>query len=364
MRQILQDSSEALTSLVINIKGNEEVLLQPGFKFKNLESIEINDYDEDGIKYYDEDFYDTKVTVVEAMLVKHASSLKNLTVKDLEKSITVPALPKLDSLSLVIVSEESGRNLLDETRDTITSLNIDRLILNVDSTTPITDADSTNEAFYEIQNLTHLKIESLDYKFILFNAEHLMSLTVNKSHDYPHGEFFQEINNVEWPHFPILRELAIVNTSDLMPILRNSNETIELLVLFCAYGDDEIGDWTMPNLTDLYVFYGSGVIMNKIFSANYKSLENLFLINSQIHTFDDGFRMERMKLVVLKSDPDFGLFKYSDHDRDVMAVMCPNADVVLFNDENEGEIKKKIKDRSKTRNYLIDITKSMEDEDW
>ena len=121
----------------------------------------------------------------------------------------------------------------------------------------------------------------------------------------------------------------------------------------------------MPKLTDLYVIQGEH--FEEFLHSNHKSLECLFLINSEISHFNYGhgyIRMEKMKLVVLKSGNDSRHSKFNEHDRDKMAIMCPNADVVLLNEVNEVEIMNRMKQRCKRKNFSTDITRLIELDYW
>ena len=168
MKEMTEDYKDKITSLDISVKDNEDLLLQPSFIFKSLESLYLN-----GLDCTD----DTMVRVCEAMLAKYANNLRNLDIRHLKKNLRVPNLPVLDSLTLWDVDEEAAWNILENCRPTITKLNLRRTKINPQ---PL----SSNSATYEIPNIKNLSIViSRAFNFVRFNAEHLVSLELSVCHD-------------------------------------------------------------------------------------------------------------------------------------------------------------------------------------
>ena len=96
MIEMTEDFKDKITSLDIRVEDNEDLLLQPSFIFKSLESLTLT-----GGCCTD----DTMVRVYETMLAKHANNLKKLRIDNLEKNLRdpnlrVPNLPVLESLEL------------------------------------------------------------------------------------------------------------------------------------------------------------------------------------------------------------------------------------------------------------------------
>jgi hypothetical protein len=182
MKKIAEEFKDNVTSLVIEVRANVDLLLQPSFMFISLQSLSLNGFDcnENNV-----------VRVFEAMISKHANTLQILLVDWLRKILRVPALPVLDSLILQQVDLEAAWPILEQSRPTITSL-------VVFSTTGSPPDEYNNPAVYQIPNIQHLTITISDrLQFVLLNAEHLVSLDLTYVIDIP--------NDVVWPLFPKLR---------------------------------------------------------------------------------------------------------------------------------------------------------------
>ena len=335
MRKMKEDYKVNIISLDIEVNGNEDLLLQPSFVFRYLESLSL-------------DFsccdYNTMVPVFEAMLDKHASNLKSLKLKSLQKTlklngleekVRVPALPVLDSLELDLIGEDAARTILEQSRPTISSLVMSRTLHSI----PFRNDDYNNSLVYQIPNIRYLRFEiSNDFGFVMCNANHLISLNLRFIRGIP--------NYIEWPQFPNLRELSI-DDNDFIPILKNSRETLECLVMFFILSPpDEHADMVMPRLTDLYLHYINDAFSSKICNSNNRSLEFLYLCGKDIPNLNEGIRMESMRNVVL--------WDKTPQDRERMLGICPNAEVVLFSDNNKNEIiemRDMIRTRCKRRNF-------------
>ena len=333
MREMTEDYKDNIISLGIRIMDNEDLLLQPSFIFKSLESLSLN-----GGCCTD----DTMVRVCETMLAKHANNLRNLKIRYLKKNLRVPNLPVLDSLTLWDVDEEAAWNILEQCRPTITRLHLRCTPMN---SRPI----NSNSAAYEIPNIEHLKIEYCEaFYFVHFNAEHLVSLEF-KVHE--HIDFIPD--NVEWPQFPKLRELKI-RGSKCLPILMNSRETLEHLYLeYIVSPDIAYASVVMPRLTDLHLNNVDNAFKSKFCSSNHRSLEFLYLEGTVLRmrdlpNLDDGIKMERMRNVVL-------LYNNTAQDGERMIGMCPNAEVVIMDEENRKEIRDQMRSRCKSRNFSLDF---------
>ena len=328
MIEMTEDYKDKITSLGIRAKDNEDLLLQPSFIFKSLESLSL---------YLNCCTDDTMVRVCETMLAKHANNLRNLDIRYLKKNLRVPNLPELDSLDLAYVDEEAAWKILEQCRPTITRLNLNRTDLN---SRPI----NSNSAAYVIPNIKHLRIVcSKAFNFVHFNAEHLVSLELMVGHDYIP-------DNVEWPQFPKLRELKICGSKCLpiLPILMNSRETLENL--YIEYLDDpsDYASVVMPRLTDLHLDFVDNEFTNKICSSNHRSLEFMTLGMIDLPNLDDGIKMERMRNVMLMSN-------YTAQDRERMTELCPNAEVVIMSRENEMEIRDQYRSRCKSKKFSLDF---------
>ena len=329
MIEMTVDYKESITSLGISAKDNEDLLLQPSFIFKSLAGFYLNLFG-----CTDE----TMVRVCEAMLVKHANNLKNLVVIHLKKNLTVPNLPKLNALALEYVNEEAAWNILEHCRPTITSLDV----LMTDMISPLLDSNSSP---YEIANLNHLRLSrSNAFNFVLFNAEHLVSLELRVWGLVHISEDFV------WPQFPNLRELKI-DDSKCLPILMNSRETLEHLFISSILSSN--GDYAsvvIPRLTDLQLLRVNDTFIHKICNSNHISLEFMHLRGTEIPKLYDGTKMERIRNVVLESD---ALKSLTAQDRERMSEICPNAEVVIMDWENRKEIGDQIRSRFKSRNFKL-----------
>jgi hypothetical protein len=322
MKQMTVDYKEAITTLDVQVKGNEDLLLTPSFTLKSLESLSL-------IFLFCN--YDSMAAVFEAMLDKHANNLKSLKLEKLHKIVRVPALPVLDSLELNWIGGDAARTILEQSRPTISSL----VMYDVES--PLFN----NSVVYQIPNIRHLRFQSSnDIGFVIFNANHLISLNLRFIGGIP--------NDIEWPQFPNLRELTI-DHNNLIPILINCRETLERLVmLFMPFPPYDIANIVMPRLTDLYLHKVNYAFSRKICNSNHRSLEFLYLCGTVVPNLNEGIRMESLKNVVLRDK--------TSQDRERMLGMCPNAEVVLFSDNNKNEIKDMIKARSKRRDFSLALS--------
>ena len=327
MIEMTEDYKDKITFLNIWAKDNEDLLLQPSFIFKSLESLTL-----DGFHCSD----DTMVGVFEAMLAKHANNLRNLEIREiryLKKNLRVPNLPVLDSLTLNYVDEEAAWNILENCRPTITRLHLRCTPMN---SRPI----NSNSDAYKISNIKHLRIVYCKaFNFVKFNAEHLVSLEFSFCHDIP--------DNVEWPQFPKLRELKICG-SKCLPILMNSRETLENLYIEYLYDPSDYASVVMPTLTDLQLFSVDNAFTSKICSSNHRSLEFMNLRYAAPPNLDDGIKMERMRNVVLRDNN-------TAQDRERMLEMCPNAEVVIMDDGNRKEIRDQMRSRFKSKKFSWDF---------
>ena len=323
MKQMTVDYKEAITALDVQVKGNEDLLLQPSYILNSLESLSLN------FLFCD---YNTMVPVFEAMLDKHASKLKSLKLHCLEEKVSVPPLPVLDSLELNSIGEEAARTILEQSRPTISSL----VMHGVES--PLFN----NSVVYQIPNIRHLRLTWCnDIGFVICNANHLTSLELSVIGGIP--------DDVVWPQFPNLRELIIDDNDNFIPILLNSKETLELLVmLFTPSPPYDIANKVMPRLTDLYLHYTNDAFSRKICNSNHRSLEFLYFCGKDVPNLIEGIRMESMRSVVLRDK--------TTQDRERMLGICPNAEVVLYSRNNENEIKDMIKARSKRRDFSIALS--------
>ena len=333
MRNITVDYKDKITSLDIDVYCNADLLLQQNFHFECLESLKLSNFCPCN---------DDIVKACEAMLDKHANNLKNLKLEDFfSKNLRVPDIPKLDSLTLYIVGEEAAWNILEKCRPSITSLVIDDTEME---SPPFNNDDSNKTAVYQIPNLEHLNITfSKAFKFVIFNADYLVSLELSFIRDIP--------EDFVWPQFPNLRELSIISIFGVnyLPILINCRDTLERLILDACTYDYGYSGLIMPRLTDLYIIIHEDNVSftSKFCSSNYKSLEFLFLMGSCLPNYDGGIKMERMRNVVL----GYNSPSYTEQDRERMAVMCPNAEVIILSEEKRGEMRDLVISRFKQRNF-------------
>ena len=339
MIEMTEDYKDNITSLDISVKDNEDLLLQPSFIFKSLESLSLYLYSctDDAI-----------VRGGEAMLAKHANNLRNLDIRYLKKNLRVPNLPVLDSLTLWDVDEEAAWNILENCRPTITRFNLRRTKINPQ---PL----SSNSATYEIPNIKHLSIViSRAFNFVQFNAEHVVTLDLRVSHD-------DDIpDNVEWPKFPKLRELK-TRGSLWLPIIKNSRDTLEhLYIEFIFSSDIDYASVVMPRLTDLHLNNVNNAFTSKICSSNHRSLEFLTLNMSDLPNLVGGMKMERMRNVVLwYKYTAQGIRErirnivlddeYTAQDRERMSEVWPNAEVVILRRGNRKDIRDQMKSREQFR---------------
>jgi len=320
MSQILLDYMEFITSLAINVKGDEAFFLLQSTVFKSLESLKL-------VGPYSDD--ESRVAVCEDMLTNHCQQLMNLEIQDLDHpNISVPTLPVLESLTLWDVEEGAAWTFLEKTRNTISSFSI----LGTDIKPP-----TPNPAAYKIQKLEHLSLKmntSNAFKFVLRNAKNLHSLDLGDASRIP--------ENLKWPQFPKLTELSIGYQDKLLPILSNSRDTLKHLIVDSISSAEEGFAVEMPRLTDMYLIKINHEFINKMLRFNCKGLEFLYLSRISVSNLDDGIRIESMRRVVL----GYNNPAYSEEEREKFARMCPNAEVVLRNEENLV----KSRDLAKARN--------------
>ena len=323
MIKMTEDYKHNITFLNIWAKDNEDLLLQPSFIFKSLESLYLN-----GINCTDD------TMVCEAMIAKHANNLRILRVDYLKKRLIISDLPKLNFLTLQCVDEEAAWNILEHCRPTITRLDLRRTNMN---SPPI----NNNSDAYEIPNIKHLRIigyGALD--FVEFNSEHLVTLDLRVDYDDDISKSFV------WPQFPQLRELKI-RGSECLPILINCRETLEHLSIERIHVPSDYASVVLPSLTDLHLTGVNNAFASKICSSNYRTLEFMTLDIINLPNFDDVLKIESLKNVVLMST-------YTAHDRKRMTQMCPNAEVVILREGNRKEIRDQIRLRYKSRNFTLD----------
>lgn len=330
MKQMLVHYRKVITSLDIEVRGNDEVLIQHCFIFDGLDSLSLSGYNCND---------EVMVGACEAMLNKHAKNLKSLTVGNLNNKLSVPDLSSLSSLSLYDVDEKALWIILSKCRHTITWLELNTLELDLEL--------QANSLVYHIPNLEHLIIKhcnAMAFKFVIFNAEHLICL--------------EELDNnipldILWPQLPKLRELSIYG-SELLPIFMNCRETLERLIIHDIHSsDDEYCNVIMPCLTDLYVIGSNHEFTNNILSSNKKCLEFLVLWNKDISHVDESIKMEDMKSVMIGNKNCY----YSDQDKNRMEVICPNAKIVFLSKENKDEIRHQVQSRCKRKFFSIKTRK-------
>ena len=114
MKQILLDNKNKVSLLVIKVGYNYKFLLEPATIFESLESLTVEKI-----------WHPIDVAAFEAMLNKHAHNLNHLHVSTLCSAINIPALTRIDHLSLCdIGNKEALRTLYKQSKDTITRLDI------------------------------------------------------------------------------------------------------------------------------------------------------------------------------------------------------------------------------------------------
>ena len=91
------DIRDTLTILNISVQDNKELLSEPTTVFESLESLLLENIEDDAT-----------VAPCEAMLDKHAHTLKHLHIYNLTININVPALPKIYHLSLNVYVENQA----------------------------------------------------------------------------------------------------------------------------------------------------------------------------------------------------------------------------------------------------------------
>jgi hypothetical protein len=316
MKQLFVDYMIRITSLDIYVKEIEDLMLQPTFLSKALESLTLR-------------CIGSKDCAVEVMLTKHAKNLNSLKVIGLKSKLIVPALPLLDSLALSYIDKDAMFDFIEASRQSISCYSVG-IILNNNNT--------TNTAVYKIPNLQNLEI--LSYKaieFAILNADHIVSLNLRQ------GSLVSK--DIVWPKFPKLRQITMRCCRDPEPaylkLLMSSRETVECLVTH--YISHDVYAIELPKLTDLFVIGSNLEFVNKILSANQKSLKFLFLYDDP-GMIDDNIKMERMRKVLIYS-------KYNEQINKRMEKICPNADVVFV---NKVEFKNLMTYRFKRRNFLFE----------
>jgi hypothetical protein len=314
---------------------NEDLFLQPSFRFEHLESLYLNE-----ICCNDEE----KAAAFEAMLNKHSNNLNDLAVdfkfygfgEKRQRSMIVPALPKLCSLSLT-TADENAFSFVDASRPTITSLVL----------TDTFNWPSENPSDYELPNIQHLKLDtSSAFEFVKYNAQNLVSLELGFLHMEDNVEEDLESGTL---FFPKLRELKISNWK-LTPILMNCKDTLELLVTNSDFLNNyDHDDLEMPRLTDLVmgsVFYKSTI---EFINSNHKTLECLWI--SKMPDWESKLegcsRLDSVTKVV-----GCGI---TAQEKEKMAVMCPNAEFIIKSNENKDRIQDLIRSRCKRKKFSFDM---------
>jgi hypothetical protein len=343
MIQIAVDNKNKITSLGMYAYENDNLLLRPSFRFENLERLYLHGF-----------FREAAVIISEAMVNKHASTLKTLTIDRVyvnfpSRRIRVPALPKLCSLALIDAPMEIALPLLEQSRPTLTSLVLNGSFMN---------PPSNNDFVYEFPNMKHVSINShvnslSAFQFIKCNAQHLVSLELNNF------GMLENLEDLVRLQFPNLRELKIRGYR-FLPILINCRETLELLVINSIFtdntqehnimnrhtDDDAYAKLKLPRLTDLVVIGNNQAFASKIMNANRKSLE--ILLTNEMSNVVGCRSMERLRNVLLGKG-------ITAHEKERMAAISPNAEVNVLSNENMDVMEDLIRSRCKRKKFKFDI---------
>ena len=335
----------SIVALHIQLHGREDFLIEQRMDFGLLEILSVD------LREAVEPINQKNIT--ESLLVKHASKLKKLSVQDWEMidELNIPTLSALESLTVQGFRPEIAWLLYTASKQTIKSLNIGGISLNTQL--PINNADENETAYiYQVPNLQNLNFcyssFGWDSMFLSSNANNLVSLTLMGG-DLPSGGM---------PELPKLRELNMYYYRGIhYPVFSKCTDLLKCLVLHHSSLDGY--DVTMHQLTDLYIAdsYGS-VRCGKFLSFIHKSLEFLFLqgIGPKSITLDDGVRLDRVVTVVI--NPMYGYnYVYTDEEMSRMAEMCPNAEILIFDENNRDEMTDFIISRHKRRGFKTNLNK-------
>lgn len=338
MKRLLVNQQNKVTSLEVQVWKNMEFLMEENLRFENLESLTLIC----GKKYgYDQEMK----AVCEYMIGKYADKLTKLKIEGLQVNLVVPDLPLLDSLDLYDVCSDANWTLLSKCKQTITSMDMNDCELGAPPGFQIDDPNR-NDVFY-IPNLKNLMLNTcvpFTINFLIFNASHLESLTVYCV-DIPMNL------NLGWKDYPNLRELEI-HFYRLLPLLEKSRRTLECLVIQdIPYALNYVG--VLPKLTDLYLIAVDDPEVSNVVADNYLSLEIMFLNGVDVSSLDDGMRMEKMRMVVLRSET--GIYSFTDQDREKMARLCPNAKVIMLEKETKIEIMDYLRSRRKMKGFKMNM---------
>ena len=325
-----------IVALDIIIFRGYDFLMEPSMKLDLLESLSIvlRRYNEPiNMRYY-----------TEALIFKHASTLKKLCLKDdninLRRSfddLDVPALPCLESLIVSRLHTETVWSLFGASKQTIASLDIGDV--DVDTHPPIKN-DNEASTIYQFPNLHTLAIYNSNFtKLLTYNANNITSLTL-----------LNVVIPSDVPELPKLRELTILNCYDenYSHIFSMCKESLKCLVFNGIFFDDYNVD--LPQLTDLYVKH-SRKTSGKFLSYNNKSLEFLCLenVDPEMIILDDNVKLKRIKVVVLKHL--YGDYTYNEKDKARMAELCPNAEILIWGRQNIDDMNDFVKSHHTKRGF-------------
>ena len=81
-------------------------------------------------------------------------------------------------------------------------------------------------------------------------------------------------------------------------------------------------------------------------------MEILTYGNIHLPHLDDGIKMERMRNVVLRYN---NYPTYTGQDRERITEMCPNAEVVIIDENNRKEIRDQMRSRCKSKKFSLDF---------
>ena len=331
-----------ITDLGMYAHENEDLLLQPSFRFEHLESLYLNE-----IYCNDEE----KATAFEAMLNKHSNNLNDLAVdfkfygygEESQRSVIVPVLPKLCSLSLSS-ADENAFSFLDASRPTITSL---VLTYTFNGEPPFDYWPSENPSDYELPNIQHLSLcTSSAFEFVKYNAQNLVSLELDFY--YVNNRLLKDLES-ETLFFPKLRELKLSNWN-LTPILMKCKDTLELLVINSHFTQNIFDyDLELPRLADLVVEGNIMPFTIEFLNSNNKTLECLWI--SKMPDWESKLegctRLDSVTKIVGRG--------ITAQEKEKMAVVCPNAEFIIKSNENKDRIQDLIRSRCKRKKFSFDM---------
>lgn len=201
-----------------------------------------------------------------------------------------------------------------------------------------------------MKNLKHLQLNGCHgFNFVISNAENLMTLNMGNIED-------EDIpNHTEWPEFPRLRELRVIQFEH-MPILLKCYATLECLIL--GTGNCSTLDLEMPRLTDLYTCGTNPGYLDFICSSSYRSLEFMSLNDLDVlklNYFMRNKKMEKMVKVVLNVYSDMSNLEMK---RERLERICPNAEIVILH--NEMHLIHHVESRVKSKGFKIDLERYIE----